>query len=238
MPAKKRIPKETALYRPLAEYLRGQGYKVHSEVRGCDIVAARGEELVVIELKNKFCAQLLVQATQRQRVADSVYVALARPDWRQNRAHWRHIQHLLRRLELGLILVSSNGYQPAVEILFHPLPFTSQKSRKKRRAIIAEIEARSGDYNEGGSTRRGIVTAYREEAIFIAACLAKLGASSPKALRDLGAGPRTPSILLHDFYGWFEHVAHGLYGIKPAGRAALKTYAQVVKGFKTRLPRA
>ena len=36
----------------------------------------KGDELIVIELKKGFSTDLLIQATDRQRVTDSVYVAL------------------------------------------------------------------------------------------------------------------------------------------------------------------
>jgi len=234
MSKKRKTLKETEMYRPLAEYLAGEGYTVRGEVRHCDVVATKGAELIAIEMKNQFSTKLLVQATQRQRAADSVYIAVPRPPATRDRAHWRHIQHLLRQLEIGLIFVSSNGYMPKVEIVFHPLPFVRQRSQKKRRAILAEAEKRSGDFNEGGSTRRKIVTAYREEAICIALALAERGPTSPKDLRALGTGARTLSILGSDFYGWFQRVERGVYDLNLKGRAALVEYGAVAERVKGR----
>jgi len=85
------VARETDLYGPINDYLTAQGYTVRSEVLGCDIAATKGEDLVVIELKRSFCISLLLQATQRQRVADSVYVAIPKPPDRERRARWRHI---------------------------------------------------------------------------------------------------------------------------------------------------
>ena len=67
---------ETALDAPVRAWLEAQGYVVRSEVQDCDLVATRADALVVIELKRQLGLPLLVQATQRQRQADSVYVAV------------------------------------------------------------------------------------------------------------------------------------------------------------------
>ncbi len=220
--------RETDLYGPVRDYLIARGYTVRSEVLGCDIAATRGDDLIIVELKRALTVSLLLQATQRQRAADSVYVAIPKPPYRNQRARWRHAQHLLKRLELGLILVSFATAVPTVEIAFHPQPFAPRRDKKRRRAIIQEIAGRSGEYNEGGSSRRKIVTAYRETAIFIACCLDRYGPQEPQQLRDLGAGPKTLSILSRNVYGWFERVERGVYTLKPAGREALREYDDLV----------
>ncbi|MGD0113094.1 MAG: hypothetical protein ABSD48_14630, partial [Armatimonadota bacterium] len=92
--ARARKLSETDLYRPVRDYLLAQGYIVRAEVNHCDITAVKGDELVVIELKKAFGTALLIQAAQRQRITDSVYVAL--PKQRPSRT-WRGAQHLLRR---------------------------------------------------------------------------------------------------------------------------------------------
>ncbi|HOQ30356.1 MAG TPA: hypothetical protein PLH36_16595, partial [Armatimonadota bacterium] len=103
---------ETELYPPIRDFLVSLGYTVRSEVRGCDITATREDELVVIEMKRRFSTDLLIQAVERQRLTDSVYVALpqsAIPTGRSGRARWQGMQRLLKRLELGLLLVSSES---------------------------------------------------------------------------------------------------------------------------------
>jgi hypothetical protein len=235
MMAGKKTTRETDLYAPIRRHLVAQGYTVRGEVKGCDITAVKGEDLIVIELKRSFSASLLVQATQRQRVADSVYVALPRPSPREMRGPWRGIRHLLRRLELGLIFVDFAARRPEIEIVFHPLPYDRKRDNRVRRAILQEIAGRSGEYNQGGSTRRKIVTVYRENAIFIAVCLDVLGPLAPKRLRAFGTGSKTLSVLYRNFYGWFERVAHGLYALKPEGRAALAAYPDLVARFRKKI---
>jgi hypothetical protein len=140
--------------------------------------------------------------------------------------------HLLKRLELGLILVSFDGRRPAVEVVFHPLPFHRKKRGRDRRAVLKEMASRSYDFNEGGSTRRKLVTAYRENAVQIACYLDLLGPLSPRRLRALGTGPKTQSILYGNFYGWFDRIGPGLYTLRPQGRQEVAGYPKLVKRYR------
>lgn len=236
---------ETDLYKPLHDYLVKHGYTVRSEVRNCDIAAVKtdapspskgegwGEGLIIIEMKRSLNVQLLVQAVQRQKIAPSVYVAVPRP---ANKRRWnvesRGVQHLLRRLELGLILVSTQKGRPPVEVVFHPVPFERQRRKSASRAVIQEIERRSGDFNQGGSCRRKLVTAYRENAIQIACCLVQRGHMSPKALRAVGTGEKTLAILYHNVYGWFERVDRGVYAISTKGRTEIEQFPELVEHYR------
>jgi len=205
MAKRRRKPKrklaETDLYPPIREMLLRSGYTVRGEVLDCDVAAVRPapeggggkEELVIVEIKLSLSLDLLIQAARRQRIADSVYVAVPRPPKGIWTKRWRGLRHLLRRLEMGLILVSFSRRKPPVEIVAHPVPFARQKRKSKRRAVLREIAGRSGDFNIGGSTGRKIVTAYREQAIRIACLLERLGPLPPRELRALGTGERTLS---------------------------------------------
>ena len=230
--------KETHLYRPVHDYLEAQGYSVRSEVNGCDITATKDDELVIVELKLAFSTSLLVQAAQRQRITEAVYIALPKPSAKERRARWRGILHLLRRLELGLIFVTMTKKISEVEIILHPLPYDKKKNTRGRRVILREIAGRSLDHNEGGSTRQKILTAYRESAIFIACCLKKYGPLAPRQLRAMGTGEKTQSILASNFYGWFERIDKGIYGLKPKGAGALKEYPALVKQLRRKLGKA
>lgn len=236
MSRKQRKPKrETELYAPVRRYLAEQGYAVRSEVMGCDITATRDDELVVVEMKLRFGVDLLIQAIQRQKVADAVYVAIPRPDGLGWTRKWRGIEHMLRRLELGLILVSFSGRRANVEVKLHPLPFTRRRQPQKRQAILREAAARTGDGNLGGSSGKKLLTAYRERAIHAAVCLEALGEASPKQLRDLGVGAKARAILYDNHYGWFERIGRGRYRLSAAGAAALDTYPEPVATFREAL---
>ncbi len=218
---------ESDLYEPIHGYLVKHGYTVRSEVLDCDITAVKGDDLIVIELKKSFNASLLIQATQRQKITDSVYVAIPYPKEGIRNKKWRRIQHLLKRLELGLLLVTLQSIKPAVEIVFHPLPLTRQKSTSKKRAVLKEIDGRSGDYNQGGSSGCKIVTAYRENAIFIACCLEKYGPLAPRDLRKLGTGDKTQAILYNNHYDWFDRVEVGVYALKPSAMVQVKEFKEL-----------
>lgn len=227
---------ETDLYRPLHDYLVEQGYTVRSEVKNCDIAAVKDGDLIVIEMKRALNVPLLVQAVQRQKITESVYVAVPRP---VNKRKWmggaKGVQDVLRRLEVGLIFVSPNGRKPKVEVVFHPVPCERRKRKNAHRAVLQEIERRSADFNEGGSCRRKIVTAYRENAVQIACCLAETGPTSPKVLRTIGTGDKTLSILYRNVYGWFERVDKGVYALSQKGRTELTQYPQLSERYKATL---
>ena len=228
--------RETDLYAPIRDYLKAQGYKVRGEVKGCDVVATKGDDLIVVELKLRASLDLLAQAIERQRVSDSVYVALPRPSYKVRRSsQHRGFTRLLRRLALGLIFVSLDSDTPEAEIVHHPGPYEPKKSKRKRRAIIQEAVKRSGDYNKGGSSRKKLITVYRENAIYIACCLAKHGELSPKQLREMGAGQKTLSILHSNFYGWFVRVERGIYTLTGKGKSELKGYTTLKRRFLKRL---
>ena len=214
--------------RSIRSCLVEQGYTVRSEVENCDIAATRNGELIIIEMKRRFETQLLIQAARRQRITDSVYIAVPRPKGGIYTSRWRGIRHLLRRLELGLIIVSFRRKKAQVEVVFHPLPCTRRKMKAARRAVLREIENRSGDFNTGGCVRSEIVTAYRENAIHIACALAKFGELQTRTLKALGTGAKTTSILYDNHYGWFERVGRGVYGLKARGRAALERYSELL----------
>jgi hypothetical protein len=226
---------ETDLCEPIRRWLIQQGYTVRSEVRHCDVAARKGDELIVIEMKCKMNVTLLIQAAQRQKITDSVYVAIPRPKESLRTKHWKQIEHLLKRLELGLIVVSLGGDAPQIEILFHPMPLTRQKSRKKKRAILQEMEGRLDDFNQGGSVRRKLITAYRESAVFIACCLEKFGPMRPVQLRRLGTGPKTQAILYNNHYGWFDRIGEGVYALKSSALQELSKYPEIAEHYRKRI---
>ncbi|HRI87103.1 MAG TPA: DUF2161 family putative PD-(D/E)XK-type phosphodiesterase [Candidatus Hydrogenedentes bacterium] len=227
----KRPLRESDLYLPLRAYLETLGYTVRAEVHGCDVAATKDEELVLIELKLALNVSLLVQGVERQRATDSVYVAIPRPKGSAWTRQWRGVRRLLRRLELGLIFIAPRSRVRPVEIVLHPEPYAKRKRAKTRRSMIEEMAGRSGDYNTGGSTRRKLVTAYRENALRIAHLLAQNGPMTTRALRAIGTGPKTTAILYDDVYKWFQRVSLGTYALTEKGKSALTEYADLVSTF-------
>src|SRR5882757_3904956 len=70
---------EVDLYEPVKAFLTAQGYVVRGEVRGCDLVARRGDEKpVIVELKLRFNLALVLQGIERLALTDLVYLAVPR----------------------------------------------------------------------------------------------------------------------------------------------------------------
>ena len=230
---------ETDLAHPLYVYLVSQGYRVRSEVKDCDIAAVRGDELLVIEIKKTLNLTLISQAAKRQRITDKVYMAIPRPasTWKwhvENRA----VKHVVRRLELGLIFVSLEKDKPAVDVVLHPAPFLRRKKPAHKRAVLEEIESRTADFNTAGSTRTKLMTAYRENAVRIACCLKAAGPLTAKALRELGNGPKTYSVLYTNVYGWFERAGAARYTLSAHGETDMALYPALVKKYLAQARRA
>lgn len=221
------IQRENMLYPPVKAYFRELGYTVRGEVNGCDLVAMRDDQLIIVELKRTFNLDLVFQAMARQRLTDLVYVAVEAPRRRQSR--WRHITALCKRLGLGLITVSFVQARPRVAVELTPGDFAFRRQHGKRTRLIAEFERRSGDWNVGGSNRRPVVTVYREQALLIAAHLAAHGPCRARDVREATGVAQARDMLYRNVYGWFERVAYGIYGLTEAGQAALAQFAEVIR---------
>ena len=221
---------ESDLHGPLATYLKGQGYTVHAEVKHCDLVARKGEELIVVELKQRLSLALIVQAADRKEITDAVYIAVPVPPGRSAPPNFKGIKRLLRRLEIGCILVDRMKTKTRIRITLHPLPFSQPRAPSRRRAILREIDGRYGEFDRAGQpVTEERITAYKQTAIRIAAHLAEAGSASPKTLRRLGTGEKTQAILSANLYGWFERPRRGVYRLSGAGRKALEHYRFVLE---------
>ncbi|MBI2425506.1 MAG: hypothetical protein HYV27_21955 [Candidatus Hydrogenedentes bacterium] len=221
------LNREAALYAPIRDFLEAQGYTVRGEVKACDIAAAKDGAHLIVELKLRLSLDLILQSVQRQKLGGTVYLGVPESALPKNQKQWRRMQHLLRRLELGLLTVTE-GKPPRVRVVLLPTPFQRRQQKKAQRALLEELHNRKSSANNGGSTRVPHVTAYREEALLIASILQEIGPATPKQLRERGASARTQSIVYDDHYGWFQRIERGVYALSAKGEAALKTYAEVV----------
>jgi len=230
-----RFGSEEDLYAPVKAFFEEQGYEVKSEVRGCDLVAQRADEpLVIVELKTGFTLPLVLQGIDRLALSDHVYLAVAvaaRPAsnslWRRER---RGILKLCRRLGLGLLAVHEpmGENPPLVEPLLDPLPYRPRPSKRRQGLLLKEFAHRVGDPNTGGMTRRPIVTAYRQAALRCAAYIEQNGATKAAEVARATAVAGAARILQRDVYGWFQRVERGIYALSPKGEVALETFADVV----------
>jgi hypothetical protein len=219
------MKRETELYAPVKALLQAQGYEVKGEIGAADLVAVReGDEPVIVELKLGFSLALLHQAVARLSVSDLVYVAVPRP---RGRRALRDNLALCRRLGLGVIVVRARD--GAVEVLADPGPYAARKSKPRRARLLREFARRQGDPNDGGATRHGLVTTYRQDALRCAVYLAEYGASRGAAVkRDTGVDAAT-RIMADDHYGWFMRIERGVYGLSDAGRVGLADWADALE---------
>ncbi len=229
--------RETDLYPPIKQFLEGQGYAVKAEVRNCDVVAVRGDEPpVVVELKTAFSLPLILQGIDRQAMTDAVYIAMPLPSAKRTSLWGRHrrgILKLCRQLGLGLMTVKFHKKRdPSVEVHVDPAPYTPRKNAKRATMLLKEFEHRVGDPNAGGSTRRPVVTAYRQDALRCAKYLDGREFAKLAEIREQADVDRASGILQRDVYGWFERVDRGLYCLSPKGRAALDDFSDVVQALK------
>ncbi|MEM9967237.1 MAG: DUF2161 domain-containing phosphodiesterase [Pseudomonadota bacterium] len=227
MSAKAEKPKEADLYPPLKIFLEDQGYVVKSEVGATDVVAMRAAEPpVLIELKLSFSLALVHQCVARLKLSDDVYMAVAHAPGKRFLNMLKQNKLLARRLGLGLITVRlSDGL---VAIHCDPGPYQARKSPKRQRALLREFARRQGDPNQGGQTRAGLVTAYRQDALKIALYLFEVGASKgADVAKETGIASAT-RMMRDNHYAWFERVDKGIYGLTPNGASAVASAGRML----------
>ena len=212
--------RETDLYPAVKAFLEGQGYVVKSEVGAADVVALRGDEApVIVELKLGYSLALVHQCIARLAVSDDVYMAIARGTGKRFAKATKDMIRLCRRLGLGLITVRlSDGL---VEVHCDPRRYVPRKSVKRQGHLLREFARRQGDPNDGGQTRSGLVTAYRQDAMKLAIYLFRAGASKGAAVaRETGVA-RATTMMRDNHYGWFERVEKGVYCVTAKGVKAV-----------------
>src|SRR5712692_3656525 len=227
---------EASLYAPVKRFLERLGYEVKGEVRGCDLVARRGDEpVVIVELKLRFNLALVLQGIDRLALCERVYVAVPRqPSSRARRFRGvapeaPSVRRLCRRLGLGLIVVGRD----TVAVVEEPIPYRPRPAHQRAARLIAEFERRQGDMNVGGGTRAPIVTAYRQDALRIARVLAMMGPLRLAELRAMTGVADAAPILQRNVYGWFYRVSRGTYALADCGRDALGQFAEAVAALST-----
>ena len=128
---------ESDLYTPVKALLERQGYVVKGEVRGCDVVAVRGEEPpLIVELKRTFGLTLVLQGVDRLGLSDRVYLAVGQ--WPKQ---MRNVKKLCRRLGLGLLVVTGTR----ADIVVDPVPYKPRLDKRKSTRLLGEHRRRVGE---------------------------------------------------------------------------------------------
>ncbi|TWB14463.1 hypothetical protein FBZ99_104216 [Rhizobium sp. ERR 1071] len=212
---------ETALYLPIKSFLEAAGYAVKGEIGGCDLVGVTDGEppvVVICELKMTFNLELILQAVDRAAASDEVWIAARVSKKGKGREGDRRFRDLCRRLGFGMLAVSDND---VVDIVVSPIAPMPRKNTRRRSRLVEEHRRRKGDPALGGSTRKPIMTAYRQQALDCAAAIEN-GVQRPKDMRE--AAPKAPQILRDNVYGWFERIDRGIYALTELGTEALKRW--------------
>ncbi|MEM6555272.1 MAG: DUF2161 family putative PD-(D/E)XK-type phosphodiesterase [Pseudomonadota bacterium] len=215
--------RETDLYPPVKHFLQGQGYDVKGEVGAVDVVACRGNEPpVLVELKTTFSLSLFHQAIERLGVSDVIYVAVPHKSGKAFARSLKRNIALCRRLGIGLLTIrlKDGSVFPHVD----PGPYSPRRSSVKQQRLLKEFARRVGDPNSGGNTRRGLITAYRQDALRCLSFLAAHGPTKASILANATGVDTARRIMSDDHYGWFERVKTGIYDITPKGKTAMRDY--------------
>lgn len=213
--------READLYAPVKAHLEAQGYEVKSEIGECDVLARRGDEpQIVVELKLSFSLSLVMQGVARQTMFDHVYLAVPVSTEKGWKLRYKDIVRLCRRLGLGLLAVHT-GPNPKVEAHLDPGPYAPRKNARKAARLIREFDRRVGDPNVGGTTGVKRMTAYRQDALLIAAYLGENGPTKAAHVAAATGVARAGTMLRADHYGWFERVVKGIYTLTPNGLSTL-----------------
>jgi len=195
-------------------------------------VAVRGDEgPVVVELKERLNLALLLQAVDRLRVSDAVYVAFRigkghSASWRSRR---KQVTSLLRRLGLGLLTVSASG---SVVAVLDPAPYRPRLDTGRRTRLLREFAERVGDPETGGSTSRQRLTAYRQDAVRCARELTNERVLKVSVIRERAEVSRAGPILRDNHYGWFERVKTGHYELSPSGRRDMIRWSDALESLE------
>jgi hypothetical protein len=218
---------EKTLYLPVKTFLEGAGYAVKGEIGGCDLVGLSDGDpsiVVICELKLTFNLELILQAVDRAAACDEVWIAARISAKGKGRESDKRYRDLCRRLGFGMLGVSDAGLVSVIVNSVTPMPRTNPKRRSR---LVREHRRRRGDPMLGGSTKVPVMTAYRQQALAIAAAL-QTGPLRPKDMKLVA--PEAGKILLGNVYGWFERVEKGVYSLTDVGEQALERWPQTTIG--------
>ena len=209
---------ETSLYPAVKRFLEAAGFQVKGEVRGCDVVAVHNAEplrLAIVEMKLGFSLELLLQATDRMRVADEVWLAV--PATRRGRDRDPRVHRLCRLMGFGLMAV--NAARDRVEVLAEPAPIGPPGS-SPRGGCSANMRGAMAIRLRAARTSAGD-DRVRQQALACAALL-RTGPGRPLDLRTVA--PEAGRMLFDNVYGWFERTQRGVYRLTDVGEAALQRW--------------
>lgn len=215
--------KETELYAPVKVLLNDLGYYVKAEVKSVDIMAVKAEKTVAVELKTAVTLKLVYQAIDRQKLADEVYVAISKQAMQSHRDQFKSFELLLKRLGIGLMIVSDDCAMIRFEPKVLDLALSNQRNTRKKKSLMNEFNERMNHVNIGG-TKGKVLTLYREKALLIAHALMQHPGLTLSELRHYTQIENVSSILQKNYEGWFIKIDRAKYSIHPDKRDEIINY--------------
>lgn len=207
---------EKALFSPIKYLLEDKGFLVKGEINDIDILALKDDLMLAVELKTKITLKLIYQAIERFKVCEKVYLGVPFEAIKSHQKNMKSFNLLLRRLNLGLIVVKNGVAEVYLDALDYDVVKSKERNKRKKMKALNEFKLREDTRVLGGS--KGIrMTFYREQVIKIAQTLQKLSIASPKTLKIETQIENTYSIIQKNYYGWFERVERGKYQLSKLG---------------------
>lgn len=218
---------EADLYKPLKEHLIKQGYTVKGEIQNCDVIAVKDtDSMVVVELKLSLNLTIILQAVDRLKFTDIVYIGVPK-GLAVLKKQRKKIIKLLRMLGLGLIIIDPNSAIGNVDVICDPGEYKPRQIKKRTHKLMAEFQHLEGDPNIGGSsTKQGRMTAYRQKALAIASYLLENGDTKASIISKALSEPKSRNILYDNVYGWFDRFGKGIYGVSPRGNSEIPLWLE------------
>ena len=216
--------KESDLYLPLKSFLQSLGYEVKGEVCDCDVVAQKDDITIIVELKLSLNLEVILQAVDRLALSDTVYIGIPK-ECKSFKKKRKQLLKLIKMLGFGLITIDVN--KSKVEVVNEPSEYKPRKSKTKNKRLLSEFEKREGDPNLGGmTTKKGVLTAYRQKALKIAKYLEENGATKASIVSKELEEEKARDIMYKNFYGWFEKTSVGVYDITDKGKEEISTWVK------------
>ena len=224
---------EKDLFLPIKRYFEGYGYTCDGEVGDIDLYMEKEGESVAIELKQSLDFKAVQQAALRQKLTDYVYIGIFKPKDMYS-ASFKDKLYLLKRLGIGLIVVSKRGF--GIEIVNPPevseLSIYQSRNKGKKKTLSTEFQKRKVKNNIGGVNRTKLITSYREDALLVLDALKELGGeAATKDIKKISGIDKTTQILYNNYYGWFSRTGKGKYKLEEAGLKATEEFKDTIKAL-------
>lgn len=214
---------EAEMYPPVREYFERLGYVMQAEVNGIDAVAVKDDEMLLFELKKSFNVKLLFQAMDRLRISPNVYTVIPRPK-NSRSSEFINTKQIISKLGLGLVTVAMDSPVKSVDVIIEPEELKKVRTNNRKKASVKkELDGRSLNVNTGGTSKKKILTAFRERSIRIACVMYVNGeVSAAKLVKEYKCDKDAHGIINRNVYGWFKKVRRGVYDLSDEGINEIK----------------